>query len=151
MNADEWPPPGMPGLPNGLWLSTLVILLTSVSIQLALNAIRSNNQKSLLNYLLITNGLGFLFLILQIINWWSLVQLDMTITANLYGFTFYVLTGLHAVHVVGGIIPLLVTARKAQQGFYTSQYYNGVYYSCMYWHFLDAVWIVMYTTLLIYS
>jgi len=151
LRANEWPPAGAPELPFGLWISTAVILLTSVAIQWAVNSIRQNHKEKLLLALYATIGLGSLFLALQTWNWAAMVQRELLMKDNLYAFTFYLLTGLHALHVIGGIIPLAVTIHKARQELYTSYHYNGVYYCAMYWHFLDGVWIVLYTTLLLGS
>lgn len=151
LRANEWPPAGSPALPSGLWVSTIVILLTSFSIQWAVNSIRANKKDTLLHALYATAGFACLFLVLQTLNWAALVQRELLMKDNLYAFTFYLLTGLHALHVVGGIIPLLITIHKARQELYTSYHYNGVYYCGMYWHFLDGVWIVLYLTLLIGS
>lgn len=151
LRADVWPPIDAPPLPEGLWVSTFVILLTSASIQWALHSIRNNKKNSLLYALYGTTGLGFLFLILQVLNWEALIHRELLMQDNLYAFTFYFLTGIHAIHVVGGIIPLIVTIIKAHQHLYTSYHYNGIYYCTMYWHFLDCVWIILFTTLLIGS
>lgn len=151
LRAEEWPPVGAPAFPSSLWISTFVILLTSVTIQWALQSIQQNNKEKLLIALYTTTGLGMLFLVLQAMNWASLYQRELMMKENLYAFTFYLLTGLHALHVIGGIIPLLVAIRKARQELYTSYHYNGIYYLAMYWHFLDGVWIVLYTTLLLGS
>lgn len=151
LRADEWPPADAPGLPSGLWISTAVIVFISLTIQWALNSIRQNHKIKLLRALYATLGLGCLFLLMQIWNWAALVQRELLIQDNLYAFTFYLLTGLHALHVIGGIIPLTVTIYKARHELYTSYHYNGVYYCAMYWHFLDGVWIVLYTMLLIGS
>ncbi len=147
--AETWPPPNAPHLPTGLWYSTLVILLTSASIQWALGAARVGNQGVLRITLLITTVLGLLFLVLQAFNWSVLIQQQFTVRQNLYAFLFYLLTGLHAAHVIGGIVPLLIVTRKAFKGAYTAESHPGVKYSAMYWHFLDIVWIVLFFVLLI--
>ena len=61
---------------------------------------------------------------------------------------FYVLTGMHAVHVIGGLVPLVVITRRAFAGRDDPQH-AGVIYTAMYWHFLDAVWLVLFVTMLI--
>jgi cytochrome c oxidase subunit III len=67
---------------------------------------------------------------------------------HLYAWTFYFLTGLHAVHVLGGLIPMFfVTVRAARLG-YTRENHRSVAYLAMYWHFLDVAWITLYLTLL---
>jgi heme/copper-type cytochrome/quinol oxidase subunit 3 len=151
LRAEVWPPVGAPAFPSSLWISTAVIILTSVAIQWAVNSIQQNHKEKLLLALYISAGLGILFLILQSANWFVLYQRELMMKDNLYAFTFYLLTGLHALHVIGGLIPMFITIHKARQELYTSYHYNGIYYLAMYWHFLDGVWIVLYTTLLIGS
>ncbi len=149
VRQEAWPPPGMPSLPSGLWLSTLVILGSSFTIQKALDCIRHESQKGLRTFLTATCFLGGVFLLLQTMNWYGLVTAHLGITANLYAFTFYMLTGLHALHVVGGLLELGWVTGKAYRGCYSANYYPGVLYSAMYWHFLDGVWLILFTVLVL--
>jgi cytochrome c oxidase subunit III len=176
--AEAWPPPNSPPLPAGLWVSTVVILLCSVSIHRALSSIRRDRQGVLIGALLITLLLGMVFLVSQTVNWvWLISQterLSQAISAeshgqgmqtaqsslhtlsvpptiarisSLYLFTFYVLTALHALHVIGGMVLLAVVTIRAFAGRYSAAYYPGVKYAAMYWHFLDVVWLVMFVLL----
>jgi cytochrome c oxidase subunit III len=141
-----WPPPGFPVLPRTLWLSTLVILLASATIHKALSAVRRGELPATSRNLVLTLLLGLAFLGLQAWAWYQIV-VQIQIPAEQSGpylKLFYVLTGLHAVHVVGGLIALLVVARRALAGRYSVAYHPGVRYSAIYWHFLDAVWCVLF-------
>lgn len=158
-----WPPPDMPRLPAGLWVSTAVILLCSASIHWALSSIRRDRHGMLIGALLITLLLGLVFLVSQAVNWAWLISLNATIShameaaadasdaaaraGPLYLFTFYVLTALHGLHVIGGMGLLLAVTARAFSGRYSSAYHPGVKYAAMYWHFLDAVWLVMFVLL----
>jgi cytochrome c oxidase subunit 3 len=145
----EWPPPNMPDLPAGLWISTIILILCSISIHFALTAIKNDHQFGLRKWISITTFLAILFLIFQTINWWLLIQIEFTANINLYAFTFFMLTGLHALHVIGGIIQLSIVMYKSFNQQYNSNYYPGILYSAMYWHFLDGIWITMFILLLI--
>ena len=147
--AETWPPPGLPPLPAGLWISTAVLLVSSVTIQRALNHVRNNRPAALKRDLLITSGLGFAFLALQSFNWWKLLSFPMQ--PNLYVFTFLMLTGLHAVHVIGGLIPLGCTTFKAFHEAYSPQRHQGVLHCVLYWHFLDGIWMVLFLLLMLFS
>lgn len=150
--AAEWPPPGMPRLPGGLILATLVLIGCSVAVHLALGAIRKGSPTAMTRWLFVTFGLGVLFLAMQAWNWWGLITAQFgPDTKNLYAFTFYMLTGLHAAHVVGGLIQLGWVIVKAMLGKYGSGWHPGVLYSAMYWHFLDAVWIVMFLVMFVFA
>ncbi|MFH0982206.1 MAG: cytochrome c oxidase subunit 3 [Planctomycetota bacterium] len=70
-----------------------------------------------------------------------------TASTGMYMFSFYLLTGLHGAHVIGGLVPLTVVTTKAFRGRYTRDYYPGVKYVAMYWHFLDVVWLVMFVVI----
>ena len=141
-----WPPPGFPVLPRTLWLSTLSILLASATIQRALRAVRRGDYSAMQRDLAATLVLGVAFLGLQTFAWWQVVQQVSQPSENAgpYLKLFYVLTGLHAAHVLGGLATLAVVLRRALAGRYTASYYPGVRYSAIYWHFLDAVWCVLF-------
>lgn len=150
--AEAWPPPGMPRLPGGLILATVVLLGCSVAIHLALQAVRKGNRAAMTRGLVATFGLGVLFLALQAWNWWGLITAQLgPETKNLYAFTFYMLTGLHAAHVVGGLVQLGWVIARAMLGKYGSGWHPGVLYSAMYWHFLDGVWIVMFLVMFVFA
>lgn len=149
LRAQAWPPAGMPSLPPGLWLSTLIILVSGVTMEAALRAARGGRQQPLRRMSLATALLGFAFLVSQTFNWWGLVTARMTASANLYAFTFYMLTGLHAAHVIGGLVPLGIVTRNAYAGRYSATHNDGVLYCRMYWHFLAVVWVVMFALLLV--
>ena len=147
--ATAWPPPGMPSLPGGLWISTLILLASSATVQAAVRAARAGRQAGLRWGMLSTTLLGVAFLISQTLNWFVLVAANLTARTNLYGFTFYLLTVLHAAHVVGGVIPLAVVTTRTWRGRYSAAFHPGVEYCKTYWHFLDVVWLVMFTTLML--
>lgn len=152
LKAEAWPPPGMPRLPSGLWLATVLLLAGSVTVHLALTRIRLGQRTAAVRYLGATLTLAILFLVTQTWNWWGLVAAKMTATTkNLYAFTFFMLTGLHAAHVVGGVILLAVVTAKAARGRYGSGRHGGITYAAMYWHFLDAIWLVLFLVLLVFG
>ncbi len=147
--AAQWPPAGFPAVPGTLWISTIVILVSSVTVQMALGAIKRDNERGLVRMLWATFGLGLLFLILQALNWWEFYRriAPNTELRGQYLGMFYVLTGLHAAHVIGGLIPLAVVIYSASRGRYSRNFHPGVRYSAAYWHFLDVVWVVLFCVL----
>ncbi len=146
-------PLDLPPLPGGLWLSTVVLVASSVTIQRAVVAVRQGRPGAMRVGLASTTALGVTFLIVQATCWiaWaepmraSLQQSEQRFLLT----AFYVLTGLHALHVVGGLVPLIVITRRAFAGRDPDPQHAGVIYTAMYWHFLDAVWLVLFVTLLI--
>ncbi len=143
----------LPGLPPGLWLSTLLLVVSSVTMQMGLAAVRQGRPRRLRQALTATAVLGLGFLVVQTACWlaWAApMQEALGATERMFLLkAFYVLTGLHALHVIGGLVPLTVVTSRAWAGRYTSQNHDGVVYTAMYWHFLDAVWLVLFATLMI--
>lgn len=146
-SAEVWPPPGMPALPAGLWLSTALIAVSSATVQWALAGARRGAQGSLRSGLLLTTLLGLGFLASQTVSWFTLVASSFTPRINLYAFTFFLLTALHAAHVIGGLAPLAAVTIRAWQGRYGANAHAGVEYVATYWHFLGAVWLVLFVVL----
>ncbi len=145
--APDWPPPGTPPLPSGLWASTGLILAGSVSVQLALGAIRNGNRRGLLVRLRWTAAFGLLFLAVQILNWMVLERIHGGPGDGLYGFLFFFLTLLHALHVIGGLAPLLVAGGRARAGRYTKDSHYGIRALAVYWHFLGGMWLLLFGVL----
>ena len=151
LKATDWPPPGMPRLPAGLWLATIVLLAASVTIHRALRMMRSGERTASTRWLAATLGLGVAFLTVQSWNWWGLIRLHLTAASNLYAFTFFMLTGLHASHVIGGIVLLAVVLARSYRGRYGSGHHPGVTYAAMYWHFLDAIWLLLFAVMVVFA
>jgi cytochrome c oxidase subunit III len=151
LKATDWPPAGMPRLPRALWLATVVLLAASVTIHRALGAIRAGERTASRRWLAVTLGLAFAFLAVQSWNWWGLIRLRLTAASNLYAFTFFMLTGLHAAHVIGGIVLLAVVLARSYRGRYGSGHHPGVTYAAMYWHFLDAVWLLLFAVMVVFA
>lgn len=151
MRSPEWPPPGTKLTSAGLWISTLVIAFSSLTQQLAFDGIKRGDVPALKRYLAITYVFGLVFLGFQTFNWFDMVGYQAAGAHNLFAFTFYMLTGLHALHVFGGILPMTVVLVKAFKGRYKADYYPGPLYSTMYWHFLTVMWFVIFAILFIGS
>jgi cytochrome c oxidase subunit 3 len=151
MKATDWPPPGMPRLPAGLGLATLVLIAASATVHGSVRAIRQGQRTVSTRWLAATLGLSVAFLAVQSWNWWGLVRLRMTAGSNLYAFTFFMLTGLHAAHVVGGIALLAIVLARALRGRYGSGHHPGITYAAMYVHFLDAIWLVLFAVLVVFA
>ena len=151
LKATAWPPPGMPRLPAGLWLATVVLLAGSATIHRAHRAIRFGKRAASTRWLQATLALAVAFLAVQAWNWWGLIRLHLTAASNLYAFTFFMLTGLHAAHVIGGIALLAVVVARSLRGRYGSDHRAGVTYAAMYWHFLDAIWILLFAVMVVFA
>ena len=146
----DWRPPGAPGLPHILIASTFLLLGSSGTISLAIrSAARSGSPARVGGWMILTLCLVGGFLVTQGVAWGILVESDLGFSSSLYAWLFYIMTGLHALHVLGGLGPLCIVTRHAYQGRYRSDPISrrGLVYCGMYWHFIDAAWVILYLTL----
>ena len=145
--------PELPPLPRVLFVSTLVILISSATMQYGLAAIRRHARHRLTMALLLTLALGLAFMALQAFAWleWLAPALEHWAGSPERRFAltcFYMLTGIHALHVIGGLIPMALVATRAMRGSYYATDHLGVQCLTMYWHFLDVVWLIVFASLL---
>ena len=145
--ATQWPPPGAPPLPQSLWVSTVLILISSITIQTALAAIRRDNRRGLSIGLGLTLLLALAFMTSQTLGWVSLWKVEMDQPIRQFVASFMILTVLHAAHVLGGVIPLVVCTVRAAAGKYTQYEHLGVRNLVTYWHFLGVVWVILFIVL----
>lgn len=136
-------------IPEVFWVSTGILVLSSITMQWAYYAARRNNISSLKLALGSTTGLGILFLFGQLMGWSSLVQQDVYFVGNPAGSFTYVLTGLHGLHLVSGIIFLIIVLFSAFKYKIHSRSLIKIEMCKTYWHFLDVLWIYLFVFLLI--
>jgi cytochrome c oxidase subunit III len=141
LRAPEWPPAGSPGLPDAFWLSTLLLLIISLLLVAADRAVDAGRNAQLTRLLTAASALGVAFVLSQVSGWADLAAASRLPQNNLYLFGVYVLSFLHVLHVVGGLIPLIWVALRAKAGRYTATDHEGVTAVAMYWHFLGIVWL----------
>ena len=146
--APEWPPPDNPHLsaPYAAVL-TAILVTSSVTMQFGVWAIRKNNQRRLILWLAVSLVLGAIFLALQALEYANLIEEGMTLSSGVYGSTFYTLTGFHGAHVAGGAAFILIVLLRARSGQFTARYHDTVEMSSYYWHFVDVVWIGLFSTI----
>jgi cytochrome c oxidase subunit III len=129
---------------------TICLLSSSFFIYLAEHAIDHNRMGAFKLWWAVTIVLGFIFLIGTAVEWDKLITHDhLTIATNLFGTTYYSLVGLHASHVVVGLIMLTVTLVFALTGRLNVTHAERVKVLALYWHFVDAVWVVVFTVVYI--
>ena len=131
-------------LPWTLWFSTAVILVSGFTLQRALQKVRVEKLNEFRQWLVATLLLSVLFLVVQIPALLSLLMDRQADHATALSAFLFFLILLHALHVVGGIVPLFKTTLNAYAGRYDHEHYGPVKMLTMYWHFLDAVWILMF-------
>lgn len=134
----EWPPAGRGGMPLGLWVSTLLLVASSVTMQRAVHAAAPRP------WLARTLALGCAFLAAQAWVWLDLLAHDALPSDDLYHALFYAVTGLHAAHLVGGLIAIARAARRARRA---GGAQPNIATCARYWHFMGFVWIVLFALL----
>jgi len=139
-------------LPRGLWASTTVLLLCGGAVALAQRAARAAQVPSVRRWLLLAWLLSVAFLAVQTPSLYRLVSTHRALEgASAYRaeLLVVVLIVLHALHVIGGLIPLTALATRISRGVFTPAEISRLRSVAAYWHFLEAVWITMFATLLI--
>ncbi|HET9984591.1 MAG TPA: cytochrome c oxidase subunit 3 [Longimicrobiales bacterium] len=126
-------------------VSTFVLLMSSLAMVLALAGVQRGSRKQTLIWLLATAALGSLFLGFQAYEFTEFFHKGLTPRTNLFGSTFFILTGFHGAHVTVGVIWLLMLWVQALRGRLGPERALSVEISGLYWHFVDIVWIVIFT------
>jgi cytochrome c oxidase subunit III len=126
--------------------TTACLLASSATIHLADRKLHRGEQGGFLVLWAATIGLGVVFLLGTAFEWHGLIyDHNLTISRNLFGTTFYTLVGLHALHVTGGVIVMLIVFGLALCRQLTTANRAGVGLVSWYWHFVDGVWVVVFT------
>ncbi|MEK7247351.1 MAG: cytochrome c oxidase subunit 3 [Chloroflexota bacterium] len=126
-------------------VSAFVLLMSSVSMVLALAAIQRGNVRGMQIWLATTAILGLVFIAGQAYEFTEFVHEGLTIETNLYGTTFFVLTGFHGAHVTVGVLILLSLFTYSLRGGIQQKDSLNIELAGLYWHFVDIVWIVIFT------
>ncbi|PYP73584.1 MAG: cytochrome oxidase subunit III [Gemmatimonadetes bacterium] len=126
-------------------VSTFDLLMSSLMMVLALAAVQRGDLKWAKVWLVATALLGIFFLSGQVYEFTSFVREGLTLQTNLFGATFFVLTGTHGAHVTVGVVWLLTLWVRALQGQLTAANAVTVEICGLYWHFVDVIWIVIFT------
>src|SRR5215813_9427667 len=136
-------------LPWLLWPNTAILLLSSVAIDISRRAIRRNDLQSMKRWLACGGILGLAFLIGQLAAWRQLVNAGVYLPSTLQSGFFYILTGLHGLHLFGGVIALAFVLAKALKNRLTAFNYEPLKLCAMYWHVMDGLWGFLFLLLLL--
>jgi heme/copper-type cytochrome/quinol oxidase subunit 3 len=143
MAQGPWPPEGPPSLKLVL-PNTLLLLISSGTMYWAESGIKQGDRGRLRLGLLLTLVLGIVFLVIQGIEY---SNKHITITTSAYGSLFFTITGFHGAHVAAGLIMIAVVAVRAFLGHFDLRRHEAVTNVSWYWHFVDAVWLSVFTSL----
>ncbi|MCB0131535.1 MAG: heme-copper oxidase subunit III [Caldilineaceae bacterium] len=132
-------------------LVTAVLLLSSFSMNIAETAMEYDDRKTFSRGLILTAVLGLIFLFGVMIFEWglfpALYEGHLKPSSGVYGAVVFAMTGMHALHVITGIIFIVIVWNLGRKGHYSSEQHWGVESCAIYWHYVDLVWIFFYPAL----
>ena len=132
-------------LPGALWVSTGLMFASSATFEIARRVFRRGGHRRAMQWLGLTAALGVAFLISQLTAWRALVGFGAFLASNPHSTFFYLFTGLHGLHLIGGLVMLLVLVLRRSP---RRELVDAVTY---YWHFLGLLWIALFSVLLLIS
>lgn len=134
-------------IPAVLWLNTAVLLSSSVTLEWARSRIARGDARGLRRGLSLTAALGVLFVLGQLAAWQQLSAAGLYLSSNPHSSFFYLLTGVHGLHLLGGLAALGAVLVRAYGGRYTPGDHTGVSVAALYWHFMDGLWLYLFALL----
>lgn len=147
-SGNDWTPIAMPKV---LWLSTAVILISSVTMEASRRSLRAVKDAGYARWLIVTVVLGFGFLVSQLMAWRQLVRQGVYMASNPHSSFFYLFTAAHGLHLAGGILALsyllLRTTKKRDTAEGELRRVGAADAATIYWHFMDGLWVCLFLLL----
>ena len=146
----RWPPKVFADILNPFSLilvATVILILSSVTCQMAVWAIRRDDRRGFLRAIGVTFVLGISFLLMQAYDYSLLFEEGLKIGSGPFGTTYFTLTGFHGAHVFGGVLMLGVVLYRGMSGQFSAKHHDAVEAASLYWHFVDVVWILLFSIL----
>jgi len=140
------PPRSMMGVPLATF-NTFALITSSVTMVLALAAIQEGNIEKFKRWILCTIGGGVIFLAVKAYEYQHKWHEGITLSSNLFGSFYYTLTGLHVIHVIGGLGLMTYIFVAGSRGRFTPDSHDRVECAGLYWHFVDLVWVILFPIL----
>ena len=154
-----WPPTAYAGLLNPFTLvteggqlnlilpATIILVLSSVTCQLGVWGIMKDDRRKFLRNFAVTMVLGIVFLLIQLYDYSVLIHEGLTMGSTTFGTTYFTMTGFHFAHVFGGVLMLGVVLYRGMAGQLSAKHNDMVEATSLYWHFVDVVWILLFSVL----
>jgi cytochrome c oxidase subunit 3 len=136
----DWVPVSLPLI---VWVNTALLVASSGAMEAARASARRGSPSGIARWLAWSGVLGLFFLAGQVVAWRALAARGVFLPTNPHGSFFYMLSGVHGAHVLGGLGALAWTLRRARSGSYTATRYDGLTHAAIYWHFVGAVWLYL--------
>ena len=129
--------------------ATILLIASSFTCQFAVWSIRKGDRTGYIRNIAITFVLGIVFLVMQVYDYALLFSEGMTMGSGPFGTTYFTLTGFHGAHVFGGVLMLGVILYRGMAGQFSAKHHDAVEAVSLYWHFVDVVWIALFSILYI--
>lgn len=144
-SSDDWRQIAMPKV---LWVSTALILVSSATMEIARRSLKRQSDQGYGRWLLVTVALGLAFLVTQLFAWRQLARQGVYMASNPFNSFFYLFTATHGLHLIGGTIGLayllMRTTRRRTTAAGELRRIGAADAATIYWHFMDALWIVLF-------
>ncbi len=127
--------------------ATVLLILSSFTCQFAVWAIRRGDRTAFIRNIAVTFLIGIVFLLMQATDYVALGNEGITLSSGTFGTTYFTLTGFHGAHVFGGAIMLGVVLYRGLAGQFSARHHDAVEAVSLYWHFVDVVWILLFSLL----
>lgn len=144
--STDWVPFSLPRI---LWLNTAVLLISSSTLERARRALKSEGLAGFRRWWALSTALGLAFLVGQVIAWRQLAAAGVFLATNPSSSFFYVLTGAHGLHLLGGVVALLVVGFRGRREEARLSQATAVKVAGLYWHFMGGLWVYLFLLLLL--
>jgi cytochrome c oxidase subunit III len=135
------------GALNLILPATIILVVSSFTCQMGVFAIRRDDHRGFVRNIAATLVLGVTFLLLQAFDYTVLMHEGLTMGSTTFGTTYFTLTGFHGAHVFGGVLMLSVVLYRGMAGQFSARHHDMVEAMSLYWHFVDVVWILLFSIL----
>jgi cytochrome c oxidase subunit III len=136
-------------VPSVLWLNTAILLASSATIEAARRTLQHNRLGAMKAWLWASAAFGLAFMVGQFVAWRQLVNAGVYLPSTLHSSFFYLLTGLHGIHVLGGVIAMAYVMSKAFANRITPANDEPLKLCATYWHFMDLLWVYLFVLLVL--
>ncbi len=143
----DWRPVSLPSI---LWFNTALLLSSSITLEIARASVRRSRMDAVKGWLLATTLLGVAFLIGQLFAWRQLAAQGVYLPTSPHSSFFYMLTGVHGVHLLGGIMALLSALGRAWRSRWILSGFSSLNLCTTYWHFVDGLWLYLFALMSIW-
>ncbi len=147
IHGEPWPPPPTTlAVPYAL-VFTIILILSSVTCQLGVFEAERGNAYGLRRWFVFTFFLGLIFVLGQFNEYHNLVGEGTTMSSSTFGSMFFLATGFHALHVIGGLLAFIYMLMRSTMGRFTPAQATAAIVVSYYWHFVDIVWVGLFATI----